>query len=171
MGTSPWAADKGAAEACDRLRPAEERGSRRGIRTKLRSRILSAAEAVQAASAAPRVAPGAASDHARCRGPEHWHDLDSDAQVSPTEILRNAQWRMATALRLGATPGRVPRSTCALRKGNDGVMCEQSLAKHPFHSFLLLVWRSQGQTAPSSPVHAAQAHGASRGLCGHGGER
>ena len=24
---------------------------------------------------------------------------------------------------------------CALRKGNDGDMCEQSLAEHPFHPF------------------------------------
>ena len=28
-----------------------------------------------------------------------------------------------------------PRSTCALRKGNDGDMCEQSLAEHPVHPF------------------------------------
>ena len=42
---------------------------------------------------------------------------------------------MATALRLGATPVAGPRSTCALRKGNVGDVCEQSLATHPFHPF------------------------------------
>ena len=51
---------------------------------------------------------------------------------SPTEL---AQWRMATALRLGATRDAGLRSTCALREGNDGDMCEQSLATHPFHPF------------------------------------
>ena len=30
---------------------------------------------------------------------------------------------------------RAPRSTCALRNGNDGDMCEQSLVTHPFHPF------------------------------------
>ena len=54
---------------------------------------------------------------------------------SPTELPQNAQWRMATALRLGATPAAGPRSTCALRKGNDGDTCEHSLATHPFHPF------------------------------------
>ena len=52
---------------------------------------------------------------------------------SPTELPQNARWRMATALRLGADAG--PRSTCALRKGNDGDMCEQALAEHLFHRF------------------------------------
>ena len=51
---------------------------------------------------------------------------------SPTELAQNAEWRMATALRLGATPDAGPRSTCALRKGNDGDMREQSLAAHSF---------------------------------------
>ena len=41
---------------------------------------------------------------------------------------------MATALRLGAALDAGPRSACALRKGNDGEMCELSLATHPFHS-------------------------------------
>ena len=54
---------------------------------------------------------------------------------SPTELPQNAQWRMATALRLGATPDAGPRSTCALKKRNDGDMCEQSLATHPSHPF------------------------------------
>ena len=55
--------------------------------------------------------------------------------TSPTELPQNAQWRTATALRLGATPDAGQRSTCALREGNDGDMCEQSLAEHPFHPF------------------------------------
>ena len=47
---------------------------------------------------------------------------------SPTELAQNAQRRMATALRLGATLDAGPRSTCALWKSNDGDMCEHSLA-------------------------------------------
>ena len=54
---------------------------------------------------------------------------------SPTEVLQNPQLRMATALRLGLTPDAGPRATCALRKGNDGDMCEQSLAKLTHHAF------------------------------------
>ena len=54
---------------------------------------------------------------------------------SPTELAQNVQWRMATALRLGAAPDAGPRSTCGLRKGNDGDVCEQSLAAHPSHPF------------------------------------
>ena len=45
---------------------------------------------------------------------------------SPTERAQNT-WRMATALRLGATP------TCALRKGDDGDMCESGDAPVPPH--------------------------------------
>ena len=52
---------------------------------------------------------------------------------STTEQAQNAHWRTATALRLGATPDAGPRSTCALCRGNDGDMCEQSLVTHPFH--------------------------------------
>ena len=54
---------------------------------------------------------------------------------SPTELPQIAPWRMATALRLGATPDAGPRSTGALRTGNDGNMCKQSLVTHPFHPF------------------------------------
>ena len=56
------------------------------------------------------------------------------AQKSPTELAQNAQW-MAAAPRLGAKLDAGPHSTCALRKGNDGDMCEQSLVIHPFHPF------------------------------------
>ena len=52
-----------------------------------------------------------------------------------TSQAQKAQWMMATALRLGATPDAGPRSTCVLQKGNDGHMCEQSLGVHPFHPF------------------------------------
>ena len=45
---------------------------------------------------------------------------------SPTELAQNAQWRMATASRLGATPDAGP---------HDGDTCEQSLLTHPFHPF------------------------------------
>ena len=39
---------------------------------------------------------------------------------SPTEMPQNAHWRMATALRLGATPDAGPRPTCAQRKALIG---------------------------------------------------
>ena len=55
--------------------------------------------------------------------------------VDGYELPQNAQWRMATALRLGATPDAGPRSASALRKGTDGDMSERSLATHPFHPF------------------------------------
>ena len=54
---------------------------------------------------------------------------------SPTDVLQKTQWIMATALRLGSTPDAGLRATCALRKGNEGDMCERSLAKHSFHAF------------------------------------
>ena len=53
---------------------------------------------------------------------------------SPTELAQNAQWIVATALRLGAMSDAGPRSTCAERKGNDGDKCEQSLVTHPFQT-------------------------------------
>ena len=68
---------------------------------------------------------------------------------SPTELAQKAQWRMATALRLGATPDAGPRST----RAPD--MCQQSLATHPFHSSLLQARESQKWTAPRGPVHRA----------------
>ena len=68
----------------------------------------------------------------------HWHELDSHAQVPDRGVPERAV-EVATALRLGATPDAGPRSTCALRKGNDGDMCEQSLA---VSLFLLQVWES-----------------------------
>ena len=58
--------------------------------------------------------------------------------------------RMATALRLGATPDAGPRSTGALLKGNDGYVCEQPLAINPFHSFVA----SSGEPGPD---HTAQS--------------
>ena len=70
---------------------------------------------------------------------------------SPTELAQKAQWRMATALRLGATPDAGPRYTCALRKGNDGDICEQSLAEHPFHPFCCQYGRAR-----TRPHRAAQ---------------
>ena len=40
----------------------------------------------------------------------------------PLNWHRNAQWRRATALRLGAAPDAGPRSACALRKANVTVL-------------------------------------------------
>ena len=48
----------------------------------------------------------------------------------------------------------------------DGDTCERSLATHPFHPFCCKYARSQGQTAPCSPAHLAQAHRTGRRLCG-----
>ena len=80
---------------------------------------------------------------------------------SPTELAQNAQWRMATALRLGATPDAGPRST-ALRKGNDGDICEQSLAEHPFHPFCCQYGGARNR--PHRAVqHPAQLDWTSRG--------
>ena len=133
---SPWAADKEVAEvirtahvqASDSVAPKSL--ARDMAFGKLQSRILSAAEAVQAAKPHHDMQKG---HRAQCTA----------VHKSPTELAQNAQWRMATALRLGATRDAGPRSTCALRKGNDGDMCEQSLVTHPVHPFLLHIRRSQ----------------------------
>ena len=81
-----------------------------------------------------RNASGTTGHHAQCGG-RGTGTCWTAMHKSPTELAQNAKWRMATALRLGATPDAGPRSTCALRKGNDGDMCEHSLAAHPFHPF------------------------------------
>ena len=110
---------------------------------KLQSRILSAAEAVQAAKLHGDMPPEQQAIMLSAGGPgtgtgTRWTAMHKSAQA--------AQWRMATALRLGATPDAGPRSTCALRKGNDGDMCEQSLATLPVPPVVLQVRRSQDQT-------------------------
>ena len=91
-----------------------------------------------------RHAPGTTGHHAKCGRTWHWHVLDSHAQVTD-RTAQNAQWRMATALPLGATPDAGPRSTCALRKGNDGDMVEKSLATHPFHPFCCKYGRAKAR--------------------------
>ena len=137
---SPWAADKRATEivrlalvqTADRVPPKSV--ARDMAFAKLQSKILSAAEAVQAAKLHSEVPPEQQAIMLSAGGPgtgTSWTAMHKSA----TELAENAQWRMATALRLGATPDAGPRSTCALRKGNDGDMCEQSLAAHPFHPF------------------------------------
>ena len=137
---SPWAVDKRAAEI---IRPAPvqsadwvppESLARDMAFAKLQSRILEAADAVQAAKLHGEVHPEQQAVMLSAGGPGTgtcWTAMHK----SPTELAQNTQWRMATALRLGATPDAGPRSTCALRKGNGGDMCEQSLAEHPFHPF------------------------------------
>ena len=147
---SPWAADKRAAEI---VRPAPVQTAdnvppkslaRDMAFAKLRSRILSAAEAVQAAKLHSEMPPERQAILLSVGGPATgtcWTAMHK----SPTGLAQNAQWRMATALRLGTTQDAGPRSTCARRKGNDGDMCKQSLAAHPFHPFC-------GST------HLAQAH-------------
>ena len=115
---------------------------------KLQSRILAAVEAVQAAKLHSDMPPDQQAIMLSAGGPGTcWTAMHK----SPTELAQNARWRKATALRLSATPDAAPRSTCALRKGNDGDMCEQSLAEHPFHP-LCCKYGEQGQTALCSPV-------------------
>ena len=91
------------------------------------------------------------------QGAWHWHVLDGHAQVTD-RVGAECAMEVGHALRLGATPDAGPRSTCALRKGNAGDMCEQSLAGHPFHPCCCQYGGSQGQTAPCGPTHPAQAH-------------
>ena len=93
---------------------------------KLQSRILSATEAVQAAKLHSEMLPEQQAILLSAGGlgtGTCWTAMHK----SPTELPQDAQWRMATALRLGATPDAGPRSTCALRKGNDGDLCVNSL--------------------------------------------
>ena len=137
---SPWALDKRAVEI---VRPApvqtDERVPPKSLAcdtafAKLQSRILSAAEAVQASKLHAQLSPEHQAIMLSAGGPgtsSSWTAMHK----SPTEWAQNAQWRMATALRLGATPDAGPRSVCALKQENDGHMCEQSLATHPFHPF------------------------------------
>ena len=137
---SPWALDKRAVEI---VRPAPVRTDERVPPTslardmafaKLQSRILSASEAVQAAKLHAELSPEHQAIMLSAGGPgtgTSWTAMHK----SPTELAQNAQWRMATALRLGATPDAGPRSVCALKQETDGHMCEQSLATHPFHPF------------------------------------
>ena len=139
---SPWALDKRAVEI---VRPAPvQTGERIPPKSlvrdmdyaKLQSRILSAAEAVQAAKLHAELSPEHQAFMLSAGGPgtgTSWTAM----QKSPTELAQNAQWRMATALRLVAAPDAGPRSVCALKQENDRHMCEQSLATHPFHPFFL----------------------------------
>ena len=137
---SPWAADTRASEIV-RSAPVQMANSvppksvaRDMAFAKLQSRILSAAEAVQAAKLHSEMLPEQQATMLSAGGlgtGTSWTAMHK----SSTELPQNARWRMATALRLGATPDAGPRSTCALRKGNNGDVCEQSLATHPFHPF------------------------------------
>ena len=106
---SPWAADKRAAEI---VRPAPVQAAdsvppkslaRDMAFAKLQSKILSAAEAVQAARLHSEMLPEQQAIMLSAGGPgtgKSWTAMHK----SPTELPQNAQWRMATALRLGATP-------------------------------------------------------------------
>ena len=170
---SPWAADKRAAEIVrpapvqmgDKVQPKSM--ARDMAFAKLESRILSAAEAVQAAKLHSEMPPEQQAVMLSAGGPgtgTSWTAMHK----SVTELPQHAQWRIATALRLGATPDAGPRSTCALRKGNDGDMCARYLGTHPFQRFLLQVRESQKLAASRSPMHTVQAHRAGRGLRRHG---
>ena len=153
---SLWAADKRAAEV---VRPAPVQSDDRVLPktlardmafAKLHSRILSAAEAVQAARLHTEMPPEQQAIMLTAGGPGTGTSRTA-MHNSPLELAQNAHWRMATALRLGVTPDEGPSSVCALRKDNEGHMCEQSLAIHLFHSFCCKYgggWELCGHGAP-----------------------
>ena len=70
-------------------------------------------------------------------------------QKFPTERVQNAQWRMATALRLGLAPDAGPRATCALRKGNDRDMCVLTGINEN-------LWNPDAGQPPEHLIHAIQ---------------
>ena len=119
---SPWAFDKRAEEIV-RLAPVqtEERIPPRSLArdmalAKMQSRILSAAEAVQAAKLHAKFSPEHQAIMSSAGGPgtgTSWTAMHK----SPTELAQNAQWRMAAALRLGTTPDAGTRSLCAFKAG------------------------------------------------------
>ena len=123
LESSPCAGDKEAAEV---IRPAPVQAThhvpprsvaRDMLHAKLQSRILSATEAVQAAKL-----------HGEIPSEQQAIMLSACGQGTgttwtamhkyPTEILQNAQWRMATALRLGLTPG--PRHVRLVQRQRRG---------------------------------------------------
>ena len=85
---SPWAADKRAAEVvrptlvqtADRVPPKSL--ARDMAFAKLQSRILSAAEAGQAAKLHSEMPSRTAGHHAQCRGTWHWHVQNCHAQIA-----------------------------------------------------------------------------------------
>ena len=151
---SLWAADKRDAEIV-RLAPVQSadnvppKSLAQDMEfAKLQSRILAATEAVQAAKLHSEMPPEQQALMLSEGGPGTgtcW----TATHKSPIELAQNAQWRMATAPRLGATPDAGPRSTCALHKGNDGDMCEHSLAMHPFHPLCCKYGRARARPHPA----------------------
>ena len=158
---SPWPAGKRAAgivlpapvQAADSV-PWKSLGRDMAF-AKLQSSILSAAEAVQAAKLHSETLPEQQAIMLSAGGPGTgtcWTAMHK----SPTELPENAQWRMATALRLGATRDVGPRSTCAPRHRWGHVRAISG--DEPVPPVLLQVRRSQDQTAPRSSAHLTQAH-------------
>ena len=159
---SPWASDKRAAEIV-RPAPLQSAGNvplkslARDIAfAKLQTRILAAAEAVQAAKLHGEMLLEQQAIMLGAGGPGTgtcWTAMHK----SPTELSRNAQWRMTTALRLDATPGRGPaRALCG--KAMMGTCASNLCRIHPFHPFCCPVRGSQDQTAHCGPTYLAQAH-------------
>ena len=129
---SPWAADKRAAEV---VRPAPvqtaDRVPSKSLArdmafAKLQSRILSAAEAVQAAKLHSEMLPEQQAIMLSAGGPGTgmcWTAMHK----SPTELPQNAQWRMATALRLGCYAGRWSAICVCFEEGQRWETCASSL--------------------------------------------
>ena len=140
---SPWAADKRVAEIVRQapVQSAENVPPKSLARdmafAMLQSRILPAAEAVQAAKPHHEMPPEHQAVTLGAGGPgtgTGWTAMHKSA----AELAQNAQWRMATALRLGATPDAGPRSTCA----TSGT-CASSLRRRIRSIFLLQARGSQ----------------------------
>ena len=73
------------------------------VNAKLQSRILSAVEVVQAAKLHQEMPPEQQAIMLRA-GEQGTGTTWTAMHKSPTDLTANAQWRMATALRLGLTP-------------------------------------------------------------------
>ena len=64
----------------------------------------------------------------------HWYELDGHAQIIDRTVAECVM-KNGHGVTAWCNAGRWPRSVCALKKDNDGHMCEHSLATHPFHPF------------------------------------
>ena len=70
--------------------------------------------------------------------------------TSPRQISANAEWRMATALRLGLTPDAHVCLAPRQRRGRVRTFADEAPV-----SLILLQVPGQGQTASCGPVHTA----------------
>ena len=110
----------------------------------LQSLILVFAEAVQAAKLHHKMSTGQQAILLSAGDPGTGSTCTAMVK-SPTELMQNAQWRVATGPRLG-----MPRTLCETVVGSR---CANSHLRRTVPPILLRVPRSEGQTAPSGRVH------------------